>query len=429
MLFSAVLLQELRGIPMFDDFQALILFAVNFLTVHGLTPKLLYAISAQHDEYKLIFEHLLVALQLTLSPHLHYRFLAILGNLFVLATLAVYWVGYFSDMPLDRRLLRFAPISFLLVQLNYVETLDWAMCGLQMIPVIFFTVLSLYLVATPRLDDRWRFTLGCISASLACLASANGFVLGPVGLLLLLQQKAFRRMIGWCVSFTLALAAYLYRYQPITREALVHPTILQKLEFFLTYLGGAVENMHHFPVHGAAMALGMVILLTWLYSLRVGYHRTHPFAFYAALWILLCSAGVTQVRSKLGFDLSLSLRYKIYSDMLMIFVYGFAVHRIDAQAAIQSTRWNPVRRRNIYAVGLLFVFLLNLSSALFGYKALKHRADTCAEAFRIYRADPQHASPEVSLTADPITSGEPEFSRKVMNEAIAKGIFIAPANP
>jgi len=414
---------------MFDDFQALIFFAVNFQQLHGLIPKFLYAISAQHDEYKLIFEHLLVGLQLTLSPHIHYRFLAILGDLFVFATLAVYWGGYFADLPLDRRLLRFAPISFLLVQLNYVETLDWAMCGLQMIPVIFFTLLSLYLVATPRSGDRWRFTLACISGGLACLASANGFILGPVGLLLLLQQRAFRRMSGWCISFALAFTANLYGYHPITREAVVHPTILQKLIFFLTYLGAAVENMHHFPVYGGAMVLGTVILLIWLYSIRVGYHRTHPFAFYAVLWILVCAAGVAQVRSKLGLDLSLSLRYKIYSDMLMIFVYGFAVNRVDERIVKRLSASKPARLRAMYAAALLFVFLLNLSSALFGYKFLKHRADTYLTGFRDYQADPQHVSPEVSLSAEPITTAEPEFSRKVMNEAIAKGIFVPPANP
>ncbi len=410
---------------MFDDFQALIYFAVNFQELHGFIPKFLYAISAQHDEYKLIFEHLIVGLQLSLSPHIHYRFLALLGNMFVFATLAVYWVGYFAGIALDRRLLRFAPIVFLLVQLNYVETLDWAMCGLQMIPVIFFALLSLHLIATPREGDRWRFALACASGGLACLASANGFVLGPVGLLLLLQQKTLRRIIFWCVPFGFALVAYLYGYHPITRAAAIDPTLLQKVGFFLSYLGGAVENMHHFPVRGASTALGAMMLLTWIYSFGVGYHRTHPFAFYAALWVLVCAVGVAQVRSKLGLDFSLTLRYKIYSDMMMIFVYGFLVDRIDARA----TKWSFARRRNLYAVDLLFVFLLNVSSALFGYKFLKRRADSYAQGFRIYRADPEHASPEVSNSDDPILSDEPEFSRKVMNEAIAKGIFIPPANP
>ena len=62
LLTSILLLREMRGIPMFDDYQALIYYSLHFVQLHGLSPRLLFAISAQHDEYKLIFEHLLVGL-------------------------------------------------------------------------------------------------------------------------------------------------------------------------------------------------------------------------------------------------------------------------------------------------------------------------------------------------------------------------------
>ena len=418
----------MRSIPMFDDFQALISFAVNFHNLQGLGPKLSYILAAQHDEYKLIFEHFIVGLQLTLSPHIHYRLLVVLGNLFVLASLAVYWFGYFRELPLGARLLRFAPISFLLVQLNYVETLDWAMCGLQMIPIIFFTLLALYFLTGRKGSSVNGFLLACLSAIVACLASANGFILGPVGLIFLLQIRAWRRAVAWFAPFAIALSMYLYQYHSISRDAVVHPTVFQKLLFFLSYLGSAIENMHHFPVRGGSIILGFCLFAAWIYSIRVGYHRSHPFAFYSALWVLICAAGVTQVRSKLGLDLSLTGRYKVYSDMLIIFAYAFGVHRFDgAPAAAQEPPGS--RRRLAYCTALLFAALLNLSSAAFGYRFLKHRADTYSTNFRLYQADPEHVSPEVSLTADPITSTEPEFSRKVLNQAIAEGVFVPPANP
>ena len=419
-----ILLREMRGIPMFDDYQALIFFGVKFQQLHGFLPKLLFAIAAQHDEYKLIFEHLIVELQLVLSPHIHYELLVVLGNLFVVATLAVYWFGYFADLPPERRILRFAPISLLLVQLNYAETLDWAMSGLQMMPVISFSLLSLLLLST-RHDRRPKLCLvfSCLAACLASLSSANGFVLAPLGLLLLWQQRRFRAMVAWLVPFACASAAYLYRYERLQQQMIVaYPTMFQKALFFVSFSGAAVENMHHFPVPGASIALGIILVGCFLYALLSGYARAHPFAFYAALWALVCAAGVTQLRIKMGLDLSLTGRYKTYSDLLLIFAYGFVVHRVDASAAIR-TRSQP---RLLYVSALGFSIVLNLASAWFGYQFLKRRADVSAEGFRRYLADPEHVSPEISLNGEPITTTEPEFCRQIMNEAIRTGTFRVP---
>jgi hypothetical protein len=421
----------MRGIPMFDDYHAILLFALQFQQLHGFVPKTLLILSAQHNEYKLIFEHLVVALELLATRQIHYSALVLLGNLFMPATLLVYWRASFPDISLARRLLRFAPITLLFLQLNYVETLDWAMSGLQMMPVVFFSVLAIFLltrqpakVAEPR-DARVFFA--CLSALLACLSSANAFLLAPVGALFLLTQRRFRATFAWLAVFVLAATLYLYRYVRVGQLTdLPHPTLLQKGLFFFSFLGAAIENMHHFPLPGAADALGLLLFACFVHAAATGYARRRPFASYTALWLLGTAALVTQFRIHGGMDLSLTGRYKTYSDLLLVFSYTYVVDRYDRRRSERGERTSLRAAHSLYAAALGFATLTYLSSGYFGYKYLKRRADLCEQGFRAYQADPQHRSPEVSISGEIITTAEPEFCRNTLNAAIQSGIYNPP---
>jgi hypothetical protein len=442
-----LLFYELRGLPMFDDFQALVLFAVKFRHLYG-APRLLYIVAAQHDEYKLIFLHLLAALQLTLTSHLDLRSLATFGNLWLIALLWVYWRGSFPAEPLPRRLLLYAPICLLLVQLNYAEVLDWATVSLQMLPAIVFVLASIQHLLGTRSHS---FPFACLAAFLACVASANGFLLAPVGLLVLLPRRRWHQLLLWPLPFALSGAMYLYRYLPTSRILVFpHPTFRDKLLYLLRFLGAAVENQHHVPVRDGSVVLGLFLLATFAYALYLRYDHTHPFAFFTALWVVLSALGVAQKRIVLGADLALVLRYKIYSDMMLVFAYGFFVHRLDIPA-IPLTR-----RRLLYRAALAASFLLYLSSGWFGYRFLERRRQHYEDGFHLYRADPAHFSPLVPTTDDPQpvppaaavtlsptppmslqqalsdTSGQPneaEFARVILNQAIAERLYLPPARP
>ena len=99
---------------------------------------------------------------------------------------------------LNRRLLAFLPISFLFFSLTYWENLNWTTTGLINIPVIFFSLLAIYLLLPRKMIEptRARLLLACLAAALAAFTSANGFLLGPVGLLILLARRAYARASG-----------------------------------------------------------------------------------------------------------------------------------------------------------------------------------------------------------------------------------------
>ena len=203
------------SVPYMDDYDAILRFAVRYSQLPTLKTKVLEIATEQHNEYKLGFEHSIVAAELELSHHLNFTFLTVLGDLFLLPLAYLLWRTYQQDeRALDRRLLAFLPISLLFFALTYWENLNWAMTGLQNTPVILFTFLAIYLIAPAKRPAHGRLLLGCLAAALAAFTSANGFLVGPVGLWMLLARRAYGGSGVWCASFAPPLAAYLYHYAP-----------------------------------------------------------------------------------------------------------------------------------------------------------------------------------------------------------------------
>ena len=58
------------------------------------------------------------------------------------------------DIDLNRRLLEFLPISFLFFSLTYWENLNWTTTALVNIPVIFFSLLAIYLLLPGGRSNR-----------------------------------------------------------------------------------------------------------------------------------------------------------------------------------------------------------------------------------------------------------------------------------
>ena len=212
-----ILYRQAPFVPFMDDYHAILLFAADYQGLHGVKAKVLQVATTQHNEYKLIFEHFIVASEMELTGRLNFTFLTNLGNLFLLPIGYLLWCTYQEgENDLNSRLLRFLPISLLFFSLVYCEALDFAMSGLQNIPIVFFSFLSIYLLThghTTRPDWVWLLASQC-AAALATCCSANGLFLIPVGLLVLLPRRAYAEAIAWCASSALLVAVYFYRYTP-----------------------------------------------------------------------------------------------------------------------------------------------------------------------------------------------------------------------
>jgi hypothetical protein len=418
--FYALLAKYQRNVPIMDDYHAVIEFTLVMRRLPSVGSKLLWIVVAQHNDYKLILLHMLVAAQWAVTGRVSLEWIIVLGNVLVLGMLWLFWRHSFAqERDVSQRLLLFVPVAYLLMQLNWVENLDWAINDVQTVGVLFFAMACLHFLLQ---EGSGSFGAACACGVLACFSSANGFLLVVLGLPLLWHRRQWAQMAVWVAGFAAALGMYAYRYEPfgVTRQ-LQGATVAAKGVFLLSLMGSAVENMSRFPVKGSAIVLGALVLATFVAACWRRYDRSNAFAVYVAVWVLLSCALVTQGRSGSGITLSLTGRYKVYSDMLLVFCYVFVAERLAAKA---------VRgRRMLYAAAVAATLLLCAGSDYFGRKFLANRQRRVAEGVNEFEADPTRNPPMIGLTDQPIPQAEPQHDRVVLNEAIATGVYRLPPKP
>ena len=409
-----ILYRQALPLPYQDDYAVILAFATDYDQLPTFKAKVFDIATEQTNEYKLGFTHFIVASELELTHHVNFAFLTGLGNLFLLPIGYLLWLTYQEDeKDLGRRLLAFLPISLLFFSLTYWENLNWATTDLQNIPVVFFSLLAIYLLFPGRsfAPTRARLLLACLAAALAACTSANGFLLGPVGLLILLPRRAYGAAVAWCASFAAPLAAYLYHYR-IPVHATNSAFYITRPLFFLAFLGcGAI------PFRWPAAVLGMVVLAIFWLSIRSRFDQTHPVAFYFVVWILATACLVAWVRGAAGF--TIGSRYSIYSILLLIFCYSFLGQYLPDRSPAFD-------RRRFRTICTVLAFCLCLLADVHAYRKLGQRRRMVLSGIELYRADPLVHSPMVDAN---LLRGFPEeapWEQGALTRAIQRHIYVLP---
>jgi hypothetical protein len=408
-----ILYRQALSVPYQDDYNAILAFAVDYDQLPTLKTKVLEVAAAQHNEYKLSFEHFIVASEIELTHHLNFKFLITLGDFFLLPIGYLVWRIYSgSTSDLNCRLLEFLPISLLLFSLTYWENLNWAMTGLQNTPVIFFSLLAIYLLAPDRESSltNTRLLLACLAAALAAFSSANGFFLGPVGLAILLPRRAYAKSFVWCASFIVPLAAYLYHYTSSV-HVMSRVYYLTRPLFFLAFLGDTIL------FRWVAALLGIVIVAILSLAVRSRFDRINPAAFYSSVWIVATACIVAWVRGESGFVIA--SRYSMYSILLLIFCYSFLAWYLPKH----STNFNLRRFYIASAVVTGGIFLIANVNA---YKKLGVRRRMVLSGIEYYRANPEVNSPMVDPEMERDFPKEKAFEQVILTKVIQKGIYNLP---
>jgi hypothetical protein len=410
-----ILYRQALFVPFEDDYAVVLAFADNYDELPTLRAKVLDIAAEQVNEYKLVFAHSIVAAEIELARHLNFAVLITLGNLFLLPIGYFLWLTYQEDgIALKRRLLEFLPISFLFFSLTYWPNLNWATTALQNIPVVFFSLAAIYFLFPGRMFElaRGRLLLACLAAVVAAFASANGFLLGPVGLLILLPRRDYARALAWCASLVLPLAAYLYHYSRVPRPVDIGSYVTRPL-FFLAFLGcGAV------PFRWPAAALGLVILgILWL-AARSRFDGVNPVAFYFTVWIMATALLVAWVRGAASF--AIGSRYSIYSILLLVFCYSFLAHHLP-------NRWAAFDRRRFYAACLVLSVGICLLADVQAYKKLAERRQMILAGIEHYRANPDNNSPLNDPNLETGFKKEQVFERDTLTKAIQQHLYTLPA--
>jgi hypothetical protein len=408
-----ILYRQALPVPYQDDYKAILAFADEYEQLPTLKAKLLHIATTQFNEYKIGFEHSIIASEIELTHHLNFAFLTALGDLMLLPIAYLLWRTFEEDeSDLNRRLLDFLPISLLFFSLPYWENLNWAMTGLQNTPVIFFSFLAIYLLTPAKMSGhpRAHLLLACLAAALAACSSANGFLLAPVGLLILLLRRAYACSLAWCASFAVPLAAYLYHYH-LLAEPMYRAFYITRPLSFLAFFGAVI------PFRWPAALLGMMILTIVAFAIYSRFDRTNPAVFYFAVWIVATGSLVAWVRGAAGFGVV--SRYSIYSNLALIFCYTFLTQYL-------STRWSRFNRGCFYVASVVIAVGICVMTDVSAYGKLGARRRMVLSGIEFYRAGPETNSPMVDPVAERALPGEREIELYILTRAIQTHIYTLP---
>jgi hypothetical protein len=387
--FYGVLARHVTNIPYADDYEAVLEFLEHFSRLPTILAKLSYIISAQHNEYKPMFASLIFALQYKFLGHPDFVTLSWLGNAFVLPLFFLLWLHFLPhEEDLSRRLLFFVPVSFLLFQLQYSETLDWSMPGLQNIPILVF---SLACIAFLSRDGSWSFLLSCVFLALSIATSGNGFALAPIGIFMLLDKKRPARIGIWVILSGLCAAVYFHHYNFHSSQQEQNGSVLHSVHylnpiFALSFMGAAFGHPGHL-IKYASVVLGVAICAVIVLMAKHRYDRLNPTIFYFVSFLVLTAIAVSGIRSKLGFDQSQVGRYKIYSVLLLICCYTFLMEK-SAEGALS------LRRRYFQGV-LIFSVLFCAIFDWTGNKHLASRQNDMVAGAKLYETSNHQRGPYV----------------------------------
>jgi hypothetical protein len=382
--FYVLLARQTSDIPIVDDYGALLNFLNLFLTAPSLAAKASLFFTLQHGEYRLIFDHLAALVDYQLTGHLSFAVLSWVGNVFVMLLGVLLFTFFLPGEPrLERRLLLFLPISFLLFQLQYQQTLNWAMGSLQNFPVLFFAFAAIALLHRKRLIPA----VLCMFASIA--ASANGLLLIPLGLIILIvQRRKLPGVSGWLAASALAVFTYFYRYQAISHvhpHSLVTNLFVRMPAFLLCFVGSAAAR----PV--PATIVGMLILTAFAYAFLRRFRSESPIPADCALFLLFSALLTMYGRSDLGVLGSLSSRYTLYSALLLIFVWFAAVQRVK----------RPLQSSRLYVAALASTILFATAADITGYHALRDRQDNLRLGMYLYQHPTSAGNPPGPVIPEP----------------------------
>jgi hypothetical protein len=426
-LFYAILTRDLVNIPFLDEYGASLDFLNKLAPINGFFARAAYYQAAQTNEYKLFLYHAFIWLQFSLTGHIDFAVLSVVGNGFVLFLGIVLWFMFLPNQKdLAARITFFIPVSWLLFQLQYWENLDWATAVNQHIAVLPLVFGAIYLLLR---GTRRAFAFAVLFLILAVAADANGVLLFPIGAAILMLARQYKRLAAWLLASAACVAAYFYRYTPRHAPPMVNQAAVSNPHHFnpayvLAFMGSGAS----FPFFAGSFVLGTVLCLFFAYLVRRGFARRNPLVSWCVLFLLITAIGVAVLRSSFGIAQATASRYTIYSALFLIFAW-FAI----AEEFLQNKPASPFKN-DILMCALLATILWSLSMDFLGGLQLGRRSHALVVAMRDYQHPASPAtqtgpSPpllDLRIASDPVTDAFNRRARPILDESIRQGLYRPP---
>ncbi|MDD5595089.1 MAG: hypothetical protein PHY94_02470 [Candidatus Omnitrophica bacterium] len=335
------------NIPYWDDYDSILNFTNNFLESNPQNKATL--IFSQHNEHRIVFSRVVTLFFYYLTGKINFRLLALVGNLSLIGLAVI----LFKSVEFTKeKLSYFIPILFFIFQPQYWGDIYFATSALSNLPVLFFSVASLYALKKGSIQ---YFVLSLFLAILSTFTNGNGMLVFLAALPCLVFDKKYRKSILWALAGIGCTLIYFYGYlKPVSHPSIynaifVHP--LATIGYYFNFLGSC------FSVFGMVRFLpflvGILFTLYFVYLVKIKFYKKN-FVIFSFFTFLFITAIVTAL-CRSGFEL-LPSRYKIISILILALSY-LSFTQIFAETKIRS----------LLSIILIFSILFNLVSYLRNY--------------------------------------------------------------
>lgn len=332
--FRAVFAMSVN-IPFQDDFDGLL---EPVLLLHTQKPsfsgfwQILYA---QDDERRIVVDRLIAYLVFKLSGELNLRAMVIAGafNLLVFAGVLLRWFKS-TGTPW----ILFAPIPWLLFNIQFYETVFWPMIPFQHLAVFIWAMLTIWLLSR---DSPAAFIAALVSAMFTLYADVSGNFILAAGLFVLVARQRWQAAALWLVIVGIAVGYYfsglvIPEYRPKFSDNFSRPVLLLSV---LTALFGIWSDPGPtFPMllrESIAIITGLVCMVFVAVLLvqalkpvlknRKPVEKNDIFLWGAVCFIAIVLAVLASGRTSEGLDSIFKPRYRHMYIFWLIFVYLLAV--------------------------------------------------------------------------------------------------------
>jgi hypothetical protein len=422
--FYSILFRNVLDIPFLDDYRAVLEFA-NHMANLDAWNKLCYLLTSQHNEYKLIFEHGVLWVEVFLLKHIDFRVLCVIGDSFVILIGIMLWKMFLPSKDLAGRLMLFVPAAWLLFQLQYIETLNWAMASLQNIPVIAFSFVAIYFL---QLRSAKALAASIFALMAAVASSGNGLLVIPIGILMLMLNRRYIHLAVWLSASIVCVGTYSYHYNAASSQSPLHASVLSAAIhinplFIFSFMGNAAA----FPMYGRDLGLaillcpliGLALCVFFVFAAQTGGLRKKTTLYFCILFLVLTAIGVGCLRSDLGFRQSLASRYGIYSALLLICAWFLIAerryHLAEPRSILRSRVWQGV---------VLSLMAFSVLMDVGGYHYLASRNEELVRGITAYRDSGSKVGPILPSPTQP--PGFAEFRKRaaaILLESQRLGIY------
>ena len=331
-IFYAFIWHFAVSVPFQDDFDGILEVIKKITGTHVLSEKA-GVFFLQDDEHRVLFDRIITYSLFAINGEVNLKYQLFIGCLLILGIFGLVAHAFVqAKLPLWGLI----PVSLLLFQIQYHEGIFWSMIPCQNFAVLFFAVLSIFLVAqntTPTL----LFAL--FSTFLGAFSSGNGIVMLVPCLLILIYQRRYVASGLWLGWMLTCLYGYFHNlvvpsFRPkLSDNILKYPlNILADFPAFMgqifdpgTHFSPTVRGLFTIPV--GILLIVWVLFLVWKLVFNTNYktqdasHKSLVFWVGVLLFITATAFLFSIARAGDGFEAVFRSRYKLTLALALVLCY------------------------------------------------------------------------------------------------------------